>query len=250
MLSIVLLGAPEWKSVTLLGCDEDAAYVAKHIAFQRRVTTPPRVPPIVPSIGLSRVRTAATGLVSPDSVRTASPRQSSFMLPLSPKRIRTDDGRARASIERGAAQLARESAPAVKAEVGRQIHGQLYAEQAAQQPFDSVADLLSRKVASAAACIHGVAEDGRTPLTGARLLELVEATSLTPFGLGLGDRVCSAIGNGPEAATLFLCLANHCTFAPLNRMLTRTEMAFEFEDLPAKASPLASAPRSTNVPSA
>ena len=153
---------------------------------------------------------------------------------LLPTRIRTDDGRARSASERGAAPSAEESA--AKAEVGRQIGGQLYAEQAAQQPFDSVADLLSRKVTSAAACVHEVAEGGRAPLTGARLLELIEATTLGPFHIGLGDRVCSAIGNGPEAATLFLCLANRCTFAPLNRMLTRTEMAFEFEDLPAKAS--------------
>ena len=58
---------------------------------------------------------------------------------------------------------------------------------------------------------------------------------LAAVGIGRTDRLCSALPNGPEAASAFLVLSLSCVYAPLNCALTEAELAFEFDDLPAKA---------------
>ncbi|MDJ1175533.1 condensation domain-containing protein [Roseofilum capinflatum] len=81
--------------------------------------------------------------------------------------------------------------------------------------------------------------DNRQPLTHAELKSFVqkrpENASLSALGIKLGDRVCSALPNGPEAALAFLSMAQECVFAPINPALTEKHVLFELEDLSAVA---------------
>ncbi len=61
------------------------------------------------------------------------------------------------------------------------------------------------------------------------------AAQLNGFGLGQGDRIAIAMGNGP-AMVLTYCATTLCgTAAPLNPNYKQDEFAFYFDDTQAKA---------------
>jgi acyl-CoA synthetase (AMP-forming)/AMP-acid ligase II len=70
------------------------------------------------------------------------------------------------------------------------------------------------------------------PLTFGRLrahvMELAER--LAAYGVGRGERVAIALGNGPAMALSFLAAATCATAAPLNPKYRQDEFAFYFED--------------------
>ena len=72
-------------------------------------------------------------------------------------------------------------------------------------------------------------------LTFAALKQFVSSFDLGTLGIGQGDRLCSSLTNGPEAAVCFLTFSCYCTYAPLNPLLSVDEVRFEYEDMPAKA---------------
>lgn len=61
------------------------------------------------------------------------------------------------------------------------------------------------------------------------------AAQLGALGIGRGDRVAIAMGNGPEMAIAFLAAATAATAAPLNPKYRAEEFAFYYEDTRAKA---------------
>lgn len=63
-----------------------------------------------------------------------------------------------------------------------------------------------------------------------RLAEWLQAR-----GLGRGDRIAIALGNGPVMALTFLAAATAATAAPLNPKYRRDEFAFYYEDTNARA---------------
>lgn len=78
---------------------------------------------------------------------------------------------------------------------------------------------------------------GRPPLSYRRLREHVAelAEQLHGFGLGRGDRIAIAMGNGPEMVLSFLAAASCGTAAPLNPRYKEEEFAFYYEDTRAAA---------------
>lgn len=76
--------------------------------------------------------------------------------------------------------------------------------------------------------------DGRKPLTFKALKEFCASDKPDVLGMERGDRLCTVIVNGCEAAVAFFAFSLRCTFAPLNIGLSRDEFEFEFNDLPAK----------------
>ncbi|WP_322495278.1 acyl--CoA ligase [Chloroflexus sp.] len=58
---------------------------------------------------------------------------------------------------------------------------------------------------------------------------------LQAHGLGRGDRIAIALGNGPAMAIAFLAAATAATAAPLNPKYRRDEFAFYYEDTNARA---------------
>jgi acyl-CoA synthetase (AMP-forming)/AMP-acid ligase II len=58
---------------------------------------------------------------------------------------------------------------------------------------------------------------------------------LQNHGLGHGDRIAIALGNGPAMAITFLAAATAATAAPLNPKYRREEFAFYYEDTNARA---------------
>ena len=58
---------------------------------------------------------------------------------------------------------------------------------------------------------------------------------LQHHGLGRGDRIAIALGNGPAMAITFLAAATAATAAPLNPKYRRDEFAFYYEDTNARA---------------
>jgi len=58
---------------------------------------------------------------------------------------------------------------------------------------------------------------------------------LQNHGLGRGDRIAIALGNGPAMAITFLAAATAATAAPLNPKYRREEFAFYYEDTNARA---------------
>ncbi len=74
------------------------------------------------------------------------------------------------------------------------------------------------------------------PLTHGALRALVNATrsSLNAHGIGRNDRVAIVLGNGPEMAAAFLCVAAGATTAPLNPAYRAEEFEFYLSDLGAK----------------
>ena len=77
----------------------------------------------------------------------------------------------------------------------------------------------------------------RPPLTYRQLRENIVrlAAQLNSFGLGRGDRIAIAMGNGPEMIITFFAAAMCCTAAPLNPKYKQEEFAFYYEDTQAKA---------------
>jgi len=67
----------------------------------------------------------------------------------------------------------------------------------------------------------------------ANVAELV--AQLNGFGLGRGDRIAIAMGNGPEIILAFFAAALCGTAAPLNPKYKQDEFAFYYEDIHAKA---------------
>jgi acyl-CoA synthetase (AMP-forming)/AMP-acid ligase II len=63
----------------------------------------------------------------------------------------------------------------------------------------------------------------------------VLASQLQSAGIGPGDRVAIAMGNGPEMVIAFLAAATAATAAPLNPKYRADEFAFSYEDTRAKA---------------
>ena len=61
------------------------------------------------------------------------------------------------------------------------------------------------------------------------------AAQLNGFGLGRGDRIAIAMGNGPEIILAFFAAALCGTAAPLNPKYKQDEFAFYYEDIHAKA---------------
>jgi acyl-CoA synthetase (AMP-forming)/AMP-acid ligase II len=78
---------------------------------------------------------------------------------------------------------------------------------------------------------------GRPALTYRQLRENVvaQATRLSSFGLGRGDRIAIAMGNGPEMVLSFFAAALCATAAPLNPKYKHDEFAFYYEDTRARA---------------
>jgi oxalate---CoA ligase len=63
----------------------------------------------------------------------------------------------------------------------------------------------------------------------------VLAAQLNSFGLGRGDRIAIAMGNGPEVILAFFAAALCGTAAPLNPKYKQDEFAFYYQDIHAKA---------------
>ena len=114
------------------------------------------------------------------------------------------------------------------------MSSRLQSAEAVAAAFTTVLDLIPADEGGGIA-IRAVPDDERLPLTFERLQRFVSQFDVSRFGLVQGSRLCSSIPNGPEAAVLFLAGARYCTYAPLNQQLTASEVAFEFEDLPASA---------------
>ncbi len=82
-----------------------------------------------------------------------------------------------------------------------------------------------------------LAAPDKPSLTFAQLRDNVAALAaqLNSFGLGRGDRIALAMGNGPEMMVAFFAAATCGTAAPLNPKYKQEEFAFYFDDLQAKA---------------
>lgn len=98
------------------------------------------------------------------------------------------------------------------------------------------ATLLDLLTGGAAAAPALLAPD-RPDLSYAVLREQVRALAeqLQAWGIGRGDRVALALGNGPEMVIAFLAAATAATAAPLNPKYRTDEFAFYYEDTQAKA---------------
>lgn len=104
----------------------------------------------------------------------------------------------------------------------------------ANRPALTVLDML----AQAGADDHpALAAPSRPALTYRQIREQVVALAeqLNRFGLGRGDRVAIAMGNGPEMILTFLATTLCATAAPLNPRYTPEEFAFYYADTSAKA---------------
>ncbi len=60
-------------------------------------------------------------------------------------------------------------------------------------------------------------------------------SQLHGLGIGRGDRVAIVLPNGPEMASVFVCVAQAAVTAPLNPAYREEEFSFYLEDLKAKA---------------
>ncbi len=100
-------------------------------------------------------------------------------------------------------------------------------------PSKTVLDLLRNGDANKTA----LAAPDKPSLTYAQLRDNIEALAakLNSFGLGRGDRIAIAMGNGPEMMVAFFAAAMCGTAAPLNPKYKQEEFAFYFDDLSAKA---------------
>jgi acyl-CoA synthetase (AMP-forming)/AMP-acid ligase II len=78
---------------------------------------------------------------------------------------------------------------------------------------------------------------GKPSLTYRQLRENIAALAeqLNSFGLGRGDRIAIAMGNGPEVILAFFAVASCTTAAPLNPKYKPEEFAFYYEDTQARA---------------
>jgi len=98
---------------------------------------------------------------------------------------------------------------------------------------DSISLLLARGSAESKA----IGAPDCTPLSYAGLRDLAARTveDLNAIGIGRGDRVAFVLGNGPELATAFVCIAAGAAAAPLNPGYHTEEFDFYLGDLRPKA---------------
>jgi len=98
---------------------------------------------------------------------------------------------------------------------------------------DSISLLLSRGYAES----NAIGAPDCTPLSYAGLGDLAARTveDLNAIGIGRGDRVAFVLGNGPELATAFVCIAAGAAAAPLNPGYHTEEFDFYLGDLRPKA---------------
>jgi oxalate---CoA ligase len=98
---------------------------------------------------------------------------------------------------------------------------------------DSISLLLSRGSAQS----NAVGAPDRTALSYGGLRDLAARTveDLNAIGIGRGDRVAFVLGNGPELATAFVCIAAGAAAAPLNPGYHTEEFDFYLGDLRPKA---------------
>lgn len=102
--------------------------------------------------------------------------------------------------------------------------------------WQAFADLVTERESDAFLSADVPVEKRPKALSHKRLKAFVASLDLNRrFGLKRTDNLCTAIPNGPEAAVCFVSLATQCVFAPLNPQLTKPEIEFELEDLPAHA---------------
>ncbi len=82
-----------------------------------------------------------------------------------------------------------------------------------------------------------IAAERAPPMTYAALRALIDRTtaSLNGLGVGRGDRVAIVLPNGPEMAAAFLAVASSASSAPLNPTYRQDEFEFYMSDLDAKA---------------
>ncbi len=82
-----------------------------------------------------------------------------------------------------------------------------------------------------------LAAPSRPTLSYGQLCDTIIAltSQLNSFGLGRGDRIALAMGNGPELVLTFFAAAMCGTAAPLNPKYRQEEFAFYFEDTQARA---------------
>ncbi|HMK72583.1 MAG TPA: acyl--CoA ligase [Myxococcaceae bacterium] len=102
------------------------------------------------------------------------------------------------------------------------------------------------------------APEGVPPLRYRDLQSLARRTTemLNALGIGRNDRVAIVLPNGPEMATVFVCIAAGAATAPLNPAYRADELEFYLTDLKAKAlvletgsdSPARSVARKLGVP--
>ena len=107
-------------------------------------------------------------------------------------------------------------------------------EVATERPAEALAALLASGPAGAPALVSP--EDGAV-LTYGQLAERVEALAgrLAAAGVGRGDRVALALGNGPDIVQLLLAVtALGAAAAPLNPAYTFDEFSFYLDDTAAK----------------
>ena len=85
--------------------------------------------------------------------------------------------------------------------------------------------------------LPAIGAPGRDWLDRAGLRALAQETiaALNATGIGAGDRVAFVLPNGPDCASLFLCLAAGTTAAPLNPAYRAEEFEFYLGDLKPKA---------------
>src|SRR4051794_6771636 len=98
---------------------------------------------------------------------------------------------------------------------------------------NSISQLLSRGAPES----NAVGAPECTPLTYRGLRDLAARTveDLNAIGIGRGDRVAFVLGNGPELATAFVCIAAGAAAAPLNTGYRAEEFEFYLGDLRPKA---------------
>jgi ankyrin repeat protein len=139
---------------------------------------------------------------------------------------------------RGITETARSPQPLDKAQVSTSnmdssaaFPHQLTSAEAAKIPFDTFMDLIPT---SDGVLLRHVSAD-MDPLTYAQFKEFARTLKLEPFGISRCDRVAVVLPNGPEMASVFLCLSAKCAVCPLNTHLTAAEFMFELQDLPATA---------------
>ena len=114
---------------------------------------------------------------------------------------------------------------------GSQTLAEFRASVVAATPFQAIHDI---NPVSDLPCIYST-DPAKKPLSFKDLHAFIDNMALVRFGIGRTDTVCTSIPNGPEAAMCFYAIASQCTHAPLNPGLLEPELAFELQDLPAKA---------------
>ena len=217
----------KWQSVTLLGAAEDAEHVATHIASTSSAFTP--LAPPVPTGGTQSTTPGAVSSTTTDEAGL-EPRCGSMRKMQAARSQASSDADLAASA--GAAQSS-------DGAVGTMGEPQLYGADALTRPFDTWRQLIDG--ASTGRNPPRDLSDGskqRAPLSYARLAALMDASPqmLADVGIGRTDRLCSALPNGPEAASAFLVLSLSCVYAPLNARSPKPSLPSSLTTFPPRPS--------------